>query len=199
MMAIADRLAALSPEQRALFERLRKERQPAPVSRLPPPVRRVSGPDGVGDWPLSFDQERLWRLHQERPDLVSWNVDAGSRILGELDSRLFVAAFHEVVRRHAALRATFPIGDGRPVQRIVPFLAPATSVIDLTVLPAALRERAGHRAIYEHTRQPFDLAQGPLLRLALVRLAGRWSTTPISSTARRSAASSICSTARWTP
>jgi len=172
-MAIADRLAALSPEQRALFERLRKERQPSPASHLPPPVRRVSGPDGAGDWPLSFDQERLWRLHQERPDLVSWNVDAGSHVQGDLDARRFVTAFHDVVRRHAALRATFPTVDGRPVQRIVPFLAPATSVIDLTALPAALREHAGHRAIYEHTRQPFDLSRGPLLRLALVRLGER--------------------------
>jgi hypothetical protein len=177
-MASTDRLAALTPEQRILFERLReKSRQAAPTpqksARTPPPVRRASGPDGTGDWPLSFDQERLWRIHQERPDLVSWNVDAGSRIRGALDVPLFLRAFHEVVRRHAAFRAVFPTVDGRPVQRVAPFLAPEASVLDLTALPAALREPAGHQAIYDHTRQPFDLARGPLLRLALVRLAER--------------------------
>lgn len=174
-MAVTDRLAALSPEQRALFERLREQsrrNQPA-APRMPPPVRRVSPRDGAGDWPLSFDQERLWRLHQERRELVSWNVDAGSRIRGALDAPLFLTAFHEVVRRHAAFRSTFPVVEGRPVQRVTPFVAPETSVLDLAALPAALREPAGHRAIYDHTRRPFDLAGGPLLRLALVRLEER--------------------------
>jgi len=169
----ADRLAALSPEQRALFERLREKSRQAAAVRTPPPVRRASGPDGTGDWPLSFDQERLWRMHQERPDLVSWNVDAGSRILGALDVPLFLRAFHEVVRRHAAFRTVFPVIDGKPVQRVVSFLAPEASFLDVSALPASLREAAGHRAIYDHTRQPFDLARGPLLRLALVRLAER--------------------------
>jgi hypothetical protein len=174
-MAVADRLAALTPAQRVLFERLREQsRQAAPEPvRAPPPVRRVSGPDGAGDWPLSFDQERLWRLHRDRPGLVSWNVDAGSRIRGALDIPLFLTAFHAVVRRHAAFRTAFPAVDGRPVQRVVPFLAPAASVLDLTGVPADVRESAGHRAIYDHTREPFDLARGPLLRLALVRLAER--------------------------
>jgi hypothetical protein len=177
-MAVTDRLAALSPAQRALFERLREQSRPA-APRVPPPVRRVAPRDGTGDWPLSFDQERLWRLHQERREgegLVSWNVDAGSRIRGSLDVPLFLTAFQEVVRRHAAFRATFPAlpaADGRPVQRVAGFVAPAASVLDLSALPAARREPAGHRAIYDHTRQPFDLARGPLLRLALVRLEER--------------------------
>jgi hypothetical protein len=45
------------------------------------------------------------------------------------------------------------------------------SVIDVSALPAEVRERAGHEAIYDHTRDPFDLENGPLLRIALVRLA----------------------------
>lgn len=172
-MSVADRLSFLSPEQRALFEKLRqKQARPAPA-RTPPPVRPVSGSSGVGDWPLSFDQERLWQLHRDNPRLVSWNVDAGSRVTGELDIPLFLAAFRELVRRHAAWRTTFPAVDGRPVQRVHPWLEPAASVIDLSALPAGLREETGHAAIYEHTRSPFDLESGPLLRIALVRLAER--------------------------
>jgi hypothetical protein len=176
-MATADRLAALSPEQRILFERLReKSRQSPPSSPSLPPVRRASGADGAGDWPLSFDQERLWRLHRDRPGLVSWNVDAGSRIRGALDVPLFLRALHEIVRRHAAFRTTFPVVDGRPVQRVAPFQAavtPESSILDVSALPAARREPAGYQAIYDHAQQPFDLARGPLLRLALVRLAER--------------------------
>jgi hypothetical protein len=171
-VSVADRLAALSPEQRALLEKLRQK--PArPVPRTPPPVRPVSGPSGVGDWPLSFDQERLWWMHRDDPGLVSWNVDAGSRVKGELDVPLFLAAFHELIRRHAAWRATFPLVEGRPVQRVHPWLVPSVSFLDLTALPAEIREETGLQAIYDHTRNPFDLENGPLLRIALVRLAER--------------------------
>lgn len=166
---LAGRLAALSPEQRALFEKLRRQAAPPPP-RVPPPVQPVSGPLGLGDWPLSFDQERLWQLHQEDPRLISWNVDAGSYVSGDLDAPLFLAAIRLLIRRHAAWRTTFPVVEGRPVQRVVEYLEPETSLIDLLALPAELRERTGHQAIFDHTRVPFDLAAGPLLRLALVRL-----------------------------
>jgi hypothetical protein len=172
-LSVVDRLSALSPEQRALFEKLRERQPRRPEPRTPPPVRPVSGPSGVGDWPLSFDQERLWQLHRENPALISWNVDAGSHVRGELDLPIFLAAFHALIRRHAAWRATFPVVDGRPVQRVHPFLAPEAALVDVSALPAELRERAGHRAIYDHTRNPFDLERGPLLRIALVRLAER--------------------------
>jgi hypothetical protein len=168
-MSVADRLSALSPEQRALFEKLRAR----PAVRTLPPVRSVSGPTGVGDWPLSFDQERLLQLHRDHPGLVSWNVDAGSRVLGELDVPRFLAAFRALIRRHAAWRTTFPVVDGRPVQRVHPWVEPQVSILDVSALPAAAREPAGLAAIYEHTRQPFDLENGPLLRIALVRLAER--------------------------
>jgi condensation domain-containing protein len=171
-MSVAERLSALSPEQRALFDQLR-QRQSRSAPRTPPPVRPVSGPAGVGDWPLSFDQERLWQLHRDHPGLVSWNVDAGSRVTGELDVPLFITAFHELIRRHAAWRTTFPVLDSRPVQRVHDYVAPDASIIDVSGLPAELRESTGHAAIYEHTRQPFDLARGPLLRIALVRLGPR--------------------------
>jgi hypothetical protein len=169
--AVAERLSALSPEQRALFEKLRAR----PAVRTPPPVPPVSGPTGVGDWPLSFDQERLWQMHQDDPTLVSWNVDAGSRVRGELSIPAFLAAFRELIRRHAAWRTTFPRiegqADGRPVQRVHPWLEPHVSFLDLSALPEEVREPAGHAAIYEHTRTPIDLERGPLVRMALVRLA----------------------------
>jgi hypothetical protein len=171
-VTVADRLSALSPEQRALFEKLR-ERQAPPAPRQPPPVRPVSGPRGLGDWPLSYDQERLWRLHQDDPGLIAWNVDAGSYVSGDLDLPRFLAALDELVRRHAAWRTSFPVVDGRPVQRVVEFLPAAVSLLDLSALPSERRQRVGLDATYEETRVPFDLARGPLLRLALVRFGAR--------------------------
>jgi iturin family lipopeptide synthetase A len=159
---------ALSPEEAA--QRL-GSRPAAPAS--PPPVASVSGPSGAGDWPLSFDQERLLRLHAEAPEMVSWNVDAGSRILGPLDVPALLAAFETVARRHAAWRATFPLVGGRRVQRVAPRLDPDGALIDLTALPLEAREPEAHRALFERTRAVFDLEAGPLVRVTLARLSER--------------------------
>ncbi|HKH46546.1 MAG TPA: condensation domain-containing protein [Thermoanaerobaculia bacterium] len=136
----------------------------------PPPVQPVSGPSGAGDWPLSFDQERLLRMHLDNPELVSWNVDVGSRIHGPLQVPHLLAAFAAIVQRHAAWRTTFPVVDGQRVQRVHPWMAPHFTLIDLTALPAERREAAGREALFERTRALFDLERGPLVRVSLARL-----------------------------
>ncbi|HEX3554404.1 MAG TPA: condensation domain-containing protein [Thermoanaerobaculia bacterium] len=163
-----DRLSALTPEQRALFEALRRKPPAGPPQ--PPPVPRVTSPTAAGDWPLSIDQERLWRLHRDNPSLVSWNVDAASRLRGELDVAALETALREIVRRHAALRASFPRVDGRPVQRVAERISLVLPLIDLSSLPPHRRETEGHRALFDRTRAVFDLEHGPLLRATLVRL-----------------------------
>jgi hypothetical protein len=166
---VLDRLSALTPEQRALFEALRRKQQAGPP--VPPPVLRVTGPTAAGDWPLSIDQERLWRLHRDNPGLVSWNVDATSRLRGGLDIAVLETALHEIVRRHAVLRASFPLVDGQPVQRVAERIAIPWTLIDLSALPAELRYAEGTRALFDRTRAVFDLERGPLVRATLVCLA----------------------------
>ena len=82
---VSDRLSALTRSSGPCSRRCagsRPRRPPARHSRRPSPV---TGPDAAGDWPLSIDQERLWRMHRENPGLISWNVDAASRMRGDLD------------------------------------------------------------------------------------------------------------------
>ena len=47
-MSVADRLASLTPEQKALFQALRQKQQQAARVLKPPPVPRVSGPTAFG-------------------------------------------------------------------------------------------------------------------------------------------------------
>ena len=82
-----------SPPEEALEALDRSTGRPALAPQPPPPVRPVSGPTGAGDWPLSFDQERLAHAPADDPELVSWNVDAASRIRGPLDVPALLAAF----------------------------------------------------------------------------------------------------------
>ncbi|HKV09856.1 MAG TPA: amino acid adenylation domain-containing protein, partial [Thermoanaerobaculia bacterium] len=174
-MSLDDRLSSLTPEQRALFEALRARQQQqkkaaAPRTHQPPPVTRRTPPNGEGDWPLSSDQERLWFIYQLDPENSAYNVDAASHITGPLDLGVIAGCLHEIVRRHAAWRTTFPTVDGRPVQRVVPERQQHLSVVDLSGLPEGRRAAETDQVLYDGTRALFSLETGPLVRTALVRL-----------------------------
>ncbi len=171
-MSVADRLASLTPEQRALFEALReKQRQAVPVA--PPPIERVSGPRGVGDWPLTFDQERLWFLYLLDPASSSYNMITATRLAGDLDAAALEAALDGTLDRHGAWRTTFPLVDGRPVQRVAPELRLRLPLVDLGGLPPERREAAVLALAHEDARRPFSLERGPLVRATLARLSPR--------------------------
>jgi amino acid adenylation domain-containing protein len=173
-LSLAERLSALAPEQRTLLEALRakqqEQRKQAARAHMPPPVPRVSGSDGNGDWPLSFDQERLWFLQELDPRNRALNIDAASRIRGPLDLALIRRALDEVVRRHAALRTTFVTVAGRPVQRVAPTRHQELSIVDLAGLPAGRREPEALSLLSLGSRTAFDLERGPLMRASLMRL-----------------------------
>ncbi len=165
-----DRLAGLSREQRAaLFEQIRrrkeKERAAAPPDRIP---RRPPGLDPV---PLSFAQERLWFIDRLQPGLTAYNIPQALLIAGAVSPAVFAAVLGEVVRRHEALRTTFREADGRPVQVIAPAGGWALPLVDLSALPAGIRDAQARRLAQEEAERPFDLERGPLLRAALLRLA----------------------------
>ncbi|HEY0411250.1 MAG TPA: condensation domain-containing protein, partial [Candidatus Dormibacteraeota bacterium] len=171
-MSVADRLASLTPEQRALFEALReKQRRSSPAA--PPPIERVSGPGGAGDWPLTFDQERLWFLYLLDPSGSAANMITATRLRGDLDVGALEAALNGVVGRHGSWRTTFPVVDGRPVQRVAPELRLALPMVDLSALPAAVREAAVLALADGDARRPFSLERGPLVRSTLARLSPR--------------------------
>ncbi|HSU82338.1 MAG TPA: condensation domain-containing protein, partial [Thermoanaerobaculia bacterium] len=168
-MSVADRLAALGPEQRALFEALRQKQQKAARVLKAPAVPRVTGPTAEGDWPLSLDQERYWFMEQLFPGGAGLNITAVTRMRGPLSPPRVAAALAEIGRRHAAWRTAFPIVDGRPVQRVTAARPLPLPLIDLGALPADLRERETLRLVREDSAAPFDLERSPLVRASLAR------------------------------
>ncbi len=122
-------------------------------------------------FPLSFAQERLWLLDRLEPGVATYHMAGSTRLAGRLDAAALRRALGEIVRRHEALRTTFPEREGRPVQAIQGWTAPETPLLDLTALPAGRREREADRLERAEARRSFDLARGPLLRARLLRLA----------------------------
>jgi len=75
------------------------------------------------------------------------------------------------MRRHESLRTTFAVRDGEPVQVIHPDLRLELPVADLSGLAKA--EHEARSLAREEALRSFDLRNGPLMRLALLRLGQR--------------------------
>ncbi len=134
---------------------------------LTPPLLRV--PRG-GALPLSFAQERLWFLDQLAPGDVSYVIPLGLRLEGRLAIEPLQRALGEIEKRHEALRTTFAIVDGAPVQLVHP---PGPVPLPLTRWPSltpSQREEAARRSAAEEARAAFDLGTGPLFRARLFEI-----------------------------
>jgi amino acid adenylation domain-containing protein len=111
--------------------------------------------------PLSPAEERLWFAERLHPGSPQYHIAALYRFPGRIDVPRLRSALDAVVARHDGLRRGFEL-PGRAVT------ATTASVscrwLDARGLPMAdVRE-----LIDQHARQPFDLAQPPLLRALAV-------------------------------
>ncbi|MBR8829322.1 MAG: amino acid adenylation domain-containing protein [Gomphosphaeria aponina SAG 52.96 = DSM 107014] len=121
--------------------------------------------------PLSFAQQQLWVLDQLVPNSPMYNIPLAYRLTGELNVTALKQSFNEIVRRHESLRTNFLVVDGQPIQAIAPELDLKFPVIDLRKIPETELEAEVQRLATQEAQQPFDLTQGPLLRLQLLNLA----------------------------
>ncbi|MBJ6766162.1 amino acid adenylation domain-containing protein, partial [Myxococcaceae bacterium JPH2] len=126
----------------------------------------------TGELPLSFVQERVWRLEQHRPGLSAYNIPFILRLEGDLDAGLLDRSLQEVVQRHEALRTTYDTVEGRPVQRFHPHVRIPMDVVELTGTPEE-REVEALRLAKEDSARPYDLVNGPVIRATLLRLGAR--------------------------
>ncbi len=159
---IERRLAALSPERRAVFEQLLRESRakPAPIDA----AARLS----TSSAPLSYAQERLWFLEQLLPGTALFNLTSTARFISAVDATIMEGCINEIVRRHESLRTTFAQVDGEPHQVISPSLFVPLRTIDLTSLQPDRRRIEAARLVGEQNELPFDLERGPLLRAMLI-------------------------------
>ncbi len=131
-----------------------------------PPLkkRKTSGKENEGE--LSFAEERLWFLDRLDPGTATYNVGFRLALFGPLEFAPFVAALSAVVARHARLRTRFGERDEKPFAEVVSPSAFSVPRIDLSGL---ISQTEAVRLSAAEGRRPFDLARGPLLRVALVR------------------------------
>ena len=165
MKMVADQIADLPAEKRALLERLLKQ-QGIDVNRLVI-LPRPAGMDRV---PLSFGQERLWFVEQLNPGGSAYNIPAAVWLDPQTDLGMLEASLGEVVRRHESLRTVFRQQAGRPIQLIEPPRPVRIPLIDLGELGEAASRAEISRLAAEEAGRGFDLTLGPLMRASVARV-----------------------------
>lgn len=141
---IAAQAILISKAQKALYET---------ITPVPP----------AAYYDLSHAQKRIWIASQQENVSLSFNGLEIYRLHGVLDKAALTAAFTALVQRHESLRTTFVLVDGTPKQRIRT-VAESGFEVRYTELDTVPQEMIDAIA-----RTPYDLWEGPLLRVQLIK------------------------------
>lgn len=163
LLSEADRtaLTALKPEIiRFLSDKQVKRSVHTAIPRVP--VSR--------DYAVSSAQQRLWVLSQFEASNAAYNMPAALVADGVLDKELLELSFLEIIARYEILRTVFNVDDAGEVRQYVK----EVHEFDFSISFFDLRsEKDPEQALKMHLRTaeatPFDLAAGPLFRVALFR------------------------------
>jgi len=144
----------------------------APVSETGghEPALFTGGTPHAGNAPLSSMQQRLWYVDQLNPRSPVYSLPFAFRFSGNLDGDLLKQSLQAILNRHDALRTSFAIGDGAPVQVVAPFLEIDFFTVDYSMHPEDRRERELASYLETEAARPLDLSEGPLVRAGLVTL-----------------------------
>ncbi len=117
--------------------------------------------------PLTAAQRRLWFLDRLDPGDPAYTISTTVLLRGDLDVARLIRAFDTVIARHESLRTRFVESGGEPVQEV---LAPRTTPVHRVDVSG---EAEARRVVEELIARPFDLAEGHLIRVGLLRLGPR--------------------------
>jgi amino acid adenylation domain-containing protein/FkbM family methyltransferase len=159
---MAQGVAGLSPEQLSsmALRRTKRGRSRSIPRRTPSQYE-----------PVSSAQQRLWFIDKLLPELPLYQVPALLRFGGGVDVDVLQQCVAELIGRHESLRTTFEDVGGVPMQRVHPAMPIDLEVVDLRNQSRAARDASWNRESSQVARRPFDLARGPLMRMALYRIA----------------------------
>ncbi|TKH92117.1 condensation domain-containing protein, partial [Bacillus cereus] len=120
--------------------------------------------------PLSFAQNRLWFFDQLEKESALYNIPITLHLTGNLDIKVLEQSINEIIRRHEILRTTFDEVENKPVQVINGFQKRSILCSDLTEYRDEVKKLQMDILIREEACKPFNLKQGPLFRVNLLKI-----------------------------
>jgi amino acid adenylation domain-containing protein len=119
---------------------------------------------------MLFAQQGLYFMERLNPGGHVFNIPVAARLTGELNVEALYRAVKKIISRHEALRTRFSYVGGEVMQEVVEESTLTFAVTDLAAMEASDREREAKRLIEAESRASFDLEEGPLVRLRIIRL-----------------------------
>ena len=120
-------------------------------------------------FPLSHGQQALWFLYKLAPQSWAYNTLFTAHIRSDVDTSSLRHAFQTLISRHPSLRTTYTVRDGKPLQQIHDHLEIHFEEINATTW----NWDELNKHVAQEARRPFDLEQGPLLRVSLFTRSAR--------------------------
>ncbi|WP_202223231.1 non-ribosomal peptide synthetase, partial [Okeania sp. KiyG1] len=111
--------------------------------------------------PLSLNEQSLWFVWHLAPESYAYNVSFAGRIPEASNISVWQEVFEHLLKQHPGLQTSFPSLNNKPYRKIL-----ETPILDLQVTDAISWSVAEvrQRLIASH-REPFDLENGPLMRV----------------------------------
>ncbi len=116
--------------------------------------------------PLSEGQRALWFVYQLAPQSPAYNFVYAARIASEIVEWALRQAVGMLFERHPLLRCTFSMPHRKPLYRVRDQVGPEVEIIDAA---RWTREKLIAR-VRAAAHMPFNLEQGPCVRIALYRI-----------------------------
>jgi amino acid adenylation domain-containing protein/non-ribosomal peptide synthase protein (TIGR01720 family) len=121
--------------------------------------------------PLSYSQSGLWFIEQYEENSHLYNMPVHFRVMGPLDYEALAYAFDVLAQKHASMRTRFAINtEGKGEQHIDGHTPFTVKHKDLSHLPEGEREAVLLQWVIDDVNRPFDLNQGQLTRVDVVKL-----------------------------
>ena len=120
------------------------------------------------NYPLSHGQQQLFFLEQLYPANPVYNFSEVYKFRGELHIEKLEKAIQFIIRDQNALRCSFRILDGNPVQIVHDDLQVKLIREDLSQLSGNLQQEKMEEIMNRDLLQPFDLDKAPLFRTTLI-------------------------------
>ena len=130
-----------------------------------PALERVPRPASI---PLAPNQHRMWLLNRFDPSSGAYNIAGALSLNGELDAEALVAAVHDVLDRHEALRTVYPDSPDGPRQVIIDSSCSTSDPLDVRI--SDTREAALTGAVIGLAVRGFDVTERPPVRAHVLRV-----------------------------